>query len=183
MHRYYSGINIDHMYELNDHLQLAELSYADTVEEIQEALENNKTPYELVYVNTNSRPNKPAHFIAVKRAQSVWSSSLEVIMCVRGTKTVTDALTDLFCDYDEYRGGKAHSGILGSGKYLAEKHNKTFKNILKSSGKRKIKLTLIGHSLGKPMDRLARPHYCCISDESPCFPCRCWCCLYPWHGA
>ena len=148
MHRFYPGIDINKMDELNDHLKLADLAYADTVEEIQEGLENNKTPYELVFVNTNSQPNKPAHFIAVKRAQPIWSPSLDVIMCVRGTKTITDALTDLFCDYEDYRGGKAHSGILEGGRFLANKHKTTLKNLLKSSGKHKIKLTLIGHSLG-----------------------------------
>ena len=147
-HRFYPGIDIRRMEELNDHLQLADLSYADSVESIQEKLENNKTPYEVVYVNTESKTNRPAHFIAVKRSQKLWTPWLEVIMVVRGTKTIDDAITDLLCDYEDYKGGKAHSGMLEGGRYLAEKHKKLFKDLLKSSGKPKLSLTLVGHSLG-----------------------------------
>lgn len=103
-HRFFPGIDIRRMEELNDYLQLADLSYADSVDSIQEKLGNNKTPYEVVYVNTESKPNRPAHFIAVKRSQKRWSPWLEVIMCVRGTKTIEDAVTDLLCDYEDYRG-------------------------------------------------------------------------------
>lgn len=148
MHRFYPGININQLYDLNDYLQLAELAYADSVEEIREGLEQGKTPYELVFVSNPNEPNKPAHFMAVKRAQPIWSPSLEVIMVVRGTKTITDAMTDLLCDYEDYRGGKAHAGVLKGGRYLAEKHKETLKNLLESSGKRRIQLTLVGHSLG-----------------------------------
>jgi Lipase (class 3) len=148
MHRFYKGIDIDCVDDLNDHLQLAALSYADTAEEVQEGLENNKTPYEVVLVDTNSYPNRPAHFIAVKRAQPIWSPYLEVLISVRGTKTIEDALTDLLCDYKDYKGGKAHSGVLNGGQYLAQRHKPLLMKLLKSSGKKEIKLTLVGHSLG-----------------------------------
>lgn len=147
-HRFFSGIDIRRMDELNAYLQLADLSYADTVESIQEGLENHKTPYEVVYVNTDSKPNRPAHYIAVKRSQKSWSPWLEVILCVRGTKTIEDAITDLLCEDEDYKGGKAHSGVLEGGKFLAKKHKKLFQDLLKSSGKPKLSLTLVGHSLG-----------------------------------
>lgn len=111
MHRFFPGIDIRQMDELNDYLQLANLTYADTVEEIQQGLENNKTPYEVVLVDTNSRPNRPSHFIAVKRKQTFFSPYLEVLLCVRGTKTIEDALTDLLCDYKDYRGGTFSTSI------------------------------------------------------------------------
>lgn len=148
MHRFYPGIDIRQMEELNDFLQLADLSYADTVEEIQRGLEHFKTPYELVMVDTDSDPHRPAHFLAVKRAQTVFSPSLEILWCVRGTKTLEDALTDLLCDFVPYRGGQAHSGVLEGGKHLSQKHKKLLLKLLDSSGKRKIKLTCVGHSLG-----------------------------------
>lgn len=148
MHRFYPGIDIDKMDELNHFLQLADLAYADTVEEIQEGLESNETPYEVVWVDTNSRPNDPAHYIAVKRAQTYWSPYLEVLLVVRGTKTIGDALTDLLCEDVPYRGGKAHSGILEGGQHLVEKHKEMLLKLLESSGKRKVKLTCVGHSLG-----------------------------------
>ena len=68
-------------------------------------------------------------------------------MCVRGTKSITDAIADLLCDEHDYRGGKAHSGVLKGGLQLASKHKKLFESLLKSSGKKKIKLKLVGHSL------------------------------------
>lgn len=71
-----------------------------------------------------------------------------MMLCVRGTKTITDVITDLLADAVAYRGGKAHSGISKSGTYLAEKHLDTFQEFLKASGKKKINLTLVGHSLG-----------------------------------
>ncbi|CAB9518250.1 Sn1-specific diacylglycerol lipase beta [Seminavis robusta] len=148
MHRFYPGIDLGRMEDLNDDLQLAFLSYADSVDEIQEGLENHKTPFQVVLVDTNSYPNRPAHFIAVKRSQPIWSPYLEVLVCVRGTKTIEDALTDLLCDDVAYKGGKAHSGVLEGGRYLAEKHKPLLLELLKSSGKPKMKVRLIGHSLG-----------------------------------
>ena len=164
-HRFYPGIDIRRMEELNDYLQLADLSYDDTVETIQEGLENNKTPFEVVYVNTDSKPNRPAHFVAVKRSQRSWSPWLEVVMCVRGTKTIDDAITDLLCDYEDYKGGKAHSGLLESGRYLAKKHKKLFQDLLKSSGKPKLSLTLVGHSLGAGAASIIAMEY----DDEPDF--------------
>jgi hypothetical protein len=148
VHRFCPGIDIDKVIELNDALDISLLSYADTVAEIREGLENNKTPYELVYAEVRSEPGKPANFIAVKRNQSSRSSELQVIMGVRGTKTVADAITDLLCDVEDYREGKAHSFILTSGKFLVEKHTKLLQDLLEKSGKKTLKLTLTGHSLG-----------------------------------
>lgn len=149
MHRFFPGIDIGQMERLNDFLQLADLSYADSVEEIQEGLEQHpKTPYEVVLVDTNSTPHRPAHFIAVQRRQPIFSPYLEILLCVRGTKTIEDALADILCDYQEYRGGQAHSGVLGGGQRLAAEHKALLLKLLKSSGKHKIRLTCVGHSLG-----------------------------------
>lgn len=157
VHRYFSGIDVSQVERLNHQLELADLSYTDTLEELQTALETKKFNYELAYCDMNSTPGRPSHFVAVNKNQqqqtgpSFWndnSSVLEVILVVRGTKTVTDVITDLLCDAAEYKGGYCHKGILKSGQYLAQKHLKLFQNLLQVSGKQKIKLTLIGHSLG-----------------------------------
>lgn len=157
VHRYFSGIDVSQVERLNHQLELADLSYTDTLEELQTALETKKFDYELAYCDMNSTPGRPSHFVAVHKNQqqqtgpSFWndnSSVLEVILVVRGTKTVTDVITDLLCDAAEYKGGYCHKGILKSGQYLAQKHLKLFQNLLQVSGKQKIKLTLIGHSLG-----------------------------------
>jgi hypothetical protein len=148
MHRFCPGINIDEVNYLNDALYLAEIAYNESAEAIKAGLDELNDPMELVYCTTEGEPRKPAHFIALKRNQSVWSSALEVVIVVRGTSSVTDAITDCICEAVDYRGGKAHSGILDSGKYLVEKHMPLLQSLQKMSGKRKLKITLIGHSLG-----------------------------------
>ena len=56
--------------------------------------------------------------------------------------------TDLICEDVDFRGGKAHSFIVNSGKFIVEKHTHMLQEILRNSGKSKLKLTLVGHSLG-----------------------------------
>jgi len=157
-HRFFAGVDVNQMDRLNEQLQLALLAYADSMQEIQTTLQKD-FDCELAYCDMESTPGRPSHFIAVNKnsiekqesALSFFSSdasTLEVIMVVRGTKTITDIITDLLMDEEEYKGGYCHNGILESGQYLAEKHTKLFRNLLRASGKKKIKLTLIGHSLG-----------------------------------
>ena len=150
-HRYCRGINLNHLEELYQSLQLAYLCYADTKEEIESELQ--KRGYELILVDLKSAPGRPAHFVAVKRTnpQSTiplpWSSSLPVVIGVRGTKTVADALTDLLCDSADYRGGKAHAFILSGGRYLTSRVAPILEELAQLSGK-KLQVSLIGHSLG-----------------------------------
>jgi hypothetical protein len=50
-------------------------------------------------------------------------------------------------EYDGVR-GKAHVGITRSGEYLTKRHKKLLATLLQLSDKRKLDITLIGHSLG-----------------------------------
>jgi Lipase (class 3) len=153
-HRFSPGIRISKVHELNDYLDLALLCYADTADAIRDGLNTCKTPYDVVYVNVRSSPGQPANFVAVKRDQSSShpmkkiSPNLRVIIGIRGTKTAADAITDLLCDTVDYKGGKAHSFIVESGKYVAEKHRGLLEELRVKAGKKKVKVTLIGHSLG-----------------------------------
>lgn len=158
-HRYMPELKIEKVHELYDALKLAQLCYADTADEIRIGLQQQKTPYDLVYVNVQSSPGQPANFVAVQQDQhsfrrgfnkkeKVLSSSLRVIIGVRGTKSASDAITDLLCDTVEYNGGLAHSFILESGKYIADKHRTLIEDLREKSGKKKVVVTLIGHSLG-----------------------------------
>jgi hypothetical protein len=158
-HRYMPELKIDKIHELNDALKLAQLCYADTADEIRIGLKHQKTPYDLVYVNVQSSPGQPANFVAVQHDQhsfrrgfnkkeKVLSSSLRVIIGVRGTKSASDAITDLLCDTVEYNGGLAHSFIVESGKYIAEKHRTLIEELREKACKKKVVVTLIGHSLG-----------------------------------
>lgn len=153
MHRFCRGIDGTKMDELNDALSLAKLSYADSVDQIREGLDKHSTPYDIVYCNVRSEPGKPAHFLAVQRVQPEGSyfdnsDKLHVILVTRGTKTVADAITDLLCDTEDYQGGKAHSHILGSGSFIANKHRQMLLELCESSGKSSVDLLIIGHSLG-----------------------------------
>lgn len=148
MHRFHKGIDINQVSHLNNMLYLSSLSYADTIDEIVKGCKLAVDPLELVYCDTSSTPTKPGHFIALKKNQSIWSSDLEVFLVVRGTKTITDVMTDCVVDAVPYRGGKAHSGILQSGKWLVSEHLELLEKLRTLAGKRRIKLTLVGHSLG-----------------------------------
>ena len=148
-HRFYKGVDVSVVNGLNDALHLAEISYLDSIEEIREELQKRTgEEWELVYCQLESLPEQPSHYLAIKKGQSRWSRQLEVLMVVRGTKTIPDMLTDALLDNEDYRDGKAHAGILRSGRYLVEKHTDIMQSLLDLTNKKRIKLTLIGHSLG-----------------------------------
>jgi hypothetical protein len=160
VHRFCTGIDVSMMDELHTKLELAALAYSDSLVEIRSKLALPSLQYELLYCAMDSYPGKPSHFVAIKKTDQsqskggFWKSNdpLEVILVVRGTKTISDVITDLLSHPEDYRGGKAHSGILQSGLYLANRHDNLWQELSKLSGsRRKIKLTLIGHSLGAGM--------------------------------
>ena len=94
MHRFCPGIDMDKIEELYEALELANLSYVDTVDEIKQGLAESKIPGELVYAQVKSQPGEPAHFIAVRTDKSAsWNAPLHVLMGVRGTKSLADAVT------------------------------------------------------------------------------------------
>lgn len=167
------------MNELNEALILSELSYADSVEEVREGLERlydddwsdvegsvkskkkgesktssrgNKAQWELLFCDTQSRPNEPSHFLAIQKNASQYDDTLHILMVVRGTKSMGDLLTDLMMEATDYEydgvRGKAHVGITRSGEYLTKRHKKLLATLLQLSDKRKLDITLIGHSLG-----------------------------------
>jgi len=148
MHRYQRGVDVRMVNDLFDALQFAHLAYAGTEEKIRDGLDSFKDRYELVFYDPESEPGKPSHYLALKKGQSRWSNELEVVLAVRGTNSLTDVFTDLLIAPTDYRGGKAHDGVVRSGQYLAKKHGKLLKELLRMSGKKRIKLKLYGHSLG-----------------------------------
>ena len=145
MHRYYDKVDVNDVQLLNEMMLLAGLSYTDTVEDIQEGLD--QCSADLQYAQLDCEPAKPSHFIAVPRRQSK-SDPLEVWLVVRGTKTLADAVTDLCANTVDYREGKAHEFMLKSGQYLVEKHAGLFEELRQKAGAPSIQLTVVGHSLG-----------------------------------
>ena len=147
IHRFFPNIDVAEMEILNQKLQLARLAYASSVDEVKDAL-SKYFDSELLFCDLEAKPNKPAHFLAIKKDQSKWSDSVDVFLVVCGTKTVVDVVTDLVCEAQPYRSGYAHAGIAESGQYIAEKHIDFLQTLLKESGKRKINMQMVGHSLG-----------------------------------
>ena len=174
IHRYKRGVEVTKVEELNEALLLSELSYADGVEEVRAGLETlhcrgrekdnvNKPQWELLFCDTESRPNEPSHFLAIQKNASPHDEVLHVLMVVRGTKSMSDLITDAMMEASDYEYaipggrkdgkdailcGKAHSGMQLSGKYLVDRHLTLLSTLLQLSKKRKIEITLIGHSLG-----------------------------------
>ena len=178
-HRFQPSVEVMKVNELNEALILSELSYADSVEEVREGLEKlyddnwcdeeggvkskkkgksktssrgNKAQWELLFCDTQSRPNEPSHFLAIQKNASQYDDTLHILMVVRGTKSMGDLLTDLMMEATDYEydgvRGKAHVGITRSGEYLTKRHKKLLATLLQLSDKRKLDITLIGHSLG-----------------------------------
>ena len=178
-HRFQPSVEVMKVNELNEALMLSELSYADSVEEVREGLERlydddngsdeksggkskkkekskasrgNKAQWELLFCDTQSRPNEPSHFLAIQKNASQYDDTLHVLMVVRGTKSMGDLITDAMMEATDYEydgvQGKAHVGICRSGEYLTKRHKKLLATLLQLSDKRKLDITLIGHSLG-----------------------------------
>ena len=177
-HRFQPSVEVMKVNELNEALVLSELSYADSVEEVREGLESlydedwsdeesggiskkkgkrktsgsNKAQWELLFCDTQSRPNEPSHFLAIQKNASQYDDTLHVLMVVRGTKSMGDLITDAMMEATDYEydgvQGKAHVGITRSGEYLTKRHKKLLATLLQLSDKRKLDVTLIGHSLG-----------------------------------
>ncbi|KAG7347293.1 lipase class 3 [Nitzschia inconspicua] len=176
LHRFMPSIKMETVYGLHDALYLSQLAYVDTIDHVQLGLQNYKgAKYELVYCTTQGNPQQPAHFIVIKKEGSVPdadpnalrkpnkndskrgsifpffsrnTSYIEVVLVVRGTKTLEDVVSDALLEASPYRDGCAHDGVCQSGRYLVETHTDLLMKILKMSGRDKINLTLLGHSLG-----------------------------------
>jgi len=158
--------------DLHNALYLSTISYMTKVEDIHQALDGFSDTWVMVYCEVNSRPRQPAHYICLKKEQEKklegtggfrwpWQGDniLDVLLVVRGTKEIGDVLSDALIETVPYgddddkkkdggSGGFAHGGILKSANYLVEKHTKLLETLLKESGHDKIRLSIIGHSLG-----------------------------------
>lgn len=163
-HRFYENVSKDMILEMHDALYLSQVAYMDSLDNIRQQLrEFQNNEWELAYGTTDSLPNMPAHFLLLHknlaplsdaRIRSVlpWEgqrqSELTAVLVVRGTKEIADVLADATLKPVEYRDGYAHGGILETGKNLAGRYLPKLKALLQHSGRRKIRLFLVGHSLG-----------------------------------
>lgn len=196
VHRFYSDVEMEKVEELNEALILSELSYADSVEEVRLGLErlssssgdskgisiaerlkrkSSKPQWELLFCDIESRPNEPSHFLAVQKNASKYDDTLHVLLVVRGTKSMSDLMTDALLEATDYEylddngqvlRGKAHSGMVKSGQYLVHRHQKLLSTLVGLSNKRKIEINLIGHSLGAGAATIAAMEWNSKNEDS-----------------
>ncbi|KAG0205474.1 hypothetical protein BGX28_002957 [Mortierella sp. GBA30] len=65
---------------------------------------------------------------------------------IRGTFSITDAMTDLVCEYYPYKGGLVHKGIMDNARFVLERSGKDIEAALKKFNLKTV--YCIGHSLG-----------------------------------
>lgn len=152
-HAFAPDVSTAEVVELHKALYLANLAYEDTVADIKEGLQLESSEWELIYAQLKNAPGEPAHYIALRKDHSLSSSLarhdyLDVLLVVRGTKDLSDVLSDGLLDAVPFRGGFGHAGLVQSGQFLVDHHIDLFHSLLKMANKERVKLTIIGHSLG-----------------------------------
>eukprot|EP00581_Thalassiosira_minuscula_P007834 CAMPEP_0183705544 /NCGR_PEP_ID=MMETSP0737-20130205/2589_1 /TAXON_ID=385413 /ORGANISM="Thalassiosira miniscula, Strain CCMP1093" /LENGTH=602 /DNA_ID=CAMNT_0025932701 /DNA_START=144 /DNA_END=1952 /DNA_ORIENTATION=+ len=151
-HAFAPTVSANEVKELHKALYLTNLAYLDTVEEIKQGLKQESSEWELIYAQLKNAPGEPAHYIALRKEPLLHSmvrqDSLDVLLVIRGTKDFSDVLSDGLLDAVEFRGGLGHAGLVQSGKFIVDHHIDLLHSLLKMAKKEKIKLTLLGHSLG-----------------------------------
>jgi len=152
-HAFAPEVSVEEVIELHKALYLANLAYLNSIEEIKAGLQEESSEWELIYAQLKTAPWEPAHYIALRKDQpllqgTVRHNSLDVLLVVRGTKDFANVLSDGLLDAVEFRGGYGHAGLVQSGQFLVDHHIDLLHSLLKMVKKEKIKLTIIGHSLG-----------------------------------
>lgn len=183
VHRHYRALTADEAEALYPALFVSYLSYTTSCNEVFKfGQQFGRDEWALRNCTMESQPHNPAHFVAVRKIFEKPSlgpleflnapiralgnfDSLEVALVIRGTKTVGDMLTDAVLKPAEYRGGKAHDGILRAALRVVETYRDDLKALLEASGRKKMKLWLTGHSLGAGTASLAAIEFIeCCSD-------------------
>ena len=151
-HRFLPSVSVKDGDLLGDALFLSHLSYVDSCAILEDNLKAvQQGSFLLRNCTTQSQPNQPAHFLAVRRLSppTLWSSPpLEVLLVVRGSKQVGDFLSDAMFAGTAYQGGLAHDGILSSARWLVDLYQDDLEYLLGATGRTNMNLWLVGHSLG-----------------------------------
>lgn len=83
---------------------------------------------------------RPSYFIARDRATN------SIVLSIRGTMSAFDTMTDLACEYEQWRGGLVHSGWKASAQWFLREVGPSliaYANVHSTSA-----LYIVGHSLG-----------------------------------
>lgn len=152
LHRYDKRLDsVSTMMELHDALYLMQIAYLPTYERVEEEMSNFRNgSYELLAAVTKTivAANEPAHFIILPKVRRQSSSVIEIVIAVRGSGEINDFVTDSMMNATKYRSGKAHDGIVKSGRYLANTYISKIQELKDAIGVDTVKVTLVGYSLG-----------------------------------
>ncbi|KAG2176612.1 hypothetical protein INT44_007276 [Umbelopsis vinacea] len=94
----------------------------------------------LAYEWRKSEVFRPSYFIARDRATN------SIVLSIRGTMSAFDTMTDLACEYEQWRGGLVHSGWKASAQWFLREVGPSliaYANVHSTSA-----LYIVGHSLG-----------------------------------
>ena len=182
MHRFHKPVeDINTILELHDALYLMQVAYLPKKEQIETVIETKfrNGTYEVVYAMTTGHPTEPAHFIMIPKVEDAIvkdvkkestddednsskpskerspSSVLEVVIAIRGSGDIGDFISDSMMNATSYRSGKAHDGLAKSGQYIVNLHIDALRQLWKESGRERVKVILVGFSLGAGVAAIA----------------------------
>lgn len=128
--------------EVGQCLMLAQAAYADGKDELLAILARVAEGDDfLLEARWYSSRCHPAYFVAYDARMKA------VVLSVRGSKEVSDFITNLSCDTAPFFGGYGHSGVVGSAQNLAHVIQATIYRYIEVH-KPENGLVVVGHSLG-----------------------------------
>ncbi|ORX53109.1 hypothetical protein DM01DRAFT_1336298 [Hesseltinella vesiculosa] len=121
----------------NGYLSDAVRSHSDTLS----IMEHLALPKEnLLAYEFRGEAFRPSYFVARDQATN------SIVLSIRGTMSVLDAMTDLVCDYEPWKGGLVHKGMKASALWFF--HHVGPKLIAYTNAHATSALYIVGHSLG-----------------------------------
>lgn len=85
---------------------------------------------------------QPSYFVAIDRSRNA------IVLSIRGTWSLYDAITDLVCEYRPYKGGLVHSGMLASAQWFYTNIIPQIFRYIHHHRTELSSLIITGHSLG-----------------------------------
>ncbi|KAI8372887.1 uncharacterized protein BYT42DRAFT_49753 [Radiomyces spectabilis] len=94
----------------------------------------------LAYEFRSTEAFRPSYFIARDR------STNSIVLCIRGTMSIFDTMTDLVCEYEPWKGGYVHKGMKSSALWFFQ--HIAPKLVAYTNKHSTSALYIVGHSLG-----------------------------------
>mmetsp|Transcript_68989 Transcript_68989/g.122016 ORF Transcript_68989/g.122016 Transcript_68989/m.122016 type:complete len:474 (-) Transcript_68989:53-1474(-) len=95
---------------------------------------------DIVFVHNTNSVASPNFFIADDHVTD------SIVLSIRGTASVADALTDMVCEKVPFLGGEAHAGFMANAEEVSKHAVPVLKELVKASPMKKV--VVVGHSLG-----------------------------------